>query len=301
MNKKEKKQRYEELIKTGPLDFLAEEGAKPDLWSEDPMRTLIGQATEYFYFYYTHPGFNEYNPDDHPDYSAWKVRFESKEDYSAVLSSLEDQNDIPKNTMVPFPLIGLPQEPSVEGDPWAKDSLDLHTFEAFDDIRAAEFDFAWPFIATPDSVTCKVTLTYPGGKDDRTVYWLEKYGIWGCFWRFPADNRYYNSFGTTKPEPGKQLKITAELNIPTVGINAKMQGAFAKDAETGNRWMIHRGKGLKPKAGKPDFGKFFDCRWETLNEKGKKKEVLVIGCVGEQKLVERVANFVKAVGKFKQA
>jgi len=178
--------------------------------------------------------------------------------------------------------------------------LELQVLEDREEIWNAEWDLAWAFRSKFNTRPVKSTITYPGGKDERVVYWSDELGIWGCFWRFPADNRYYNSFGTTKPVEGKQLKITTEINVPVLGVNRRMQGAFAKNLKSGNAWLIHRGGGFKGPVGtQTGFSEIFQGQKVILTEGQKKSEVFAICSVEDPELPKKIAEFVRAVEQLK--
>lgn len=143
----------------------------------------------------------------------------------------------------------------------------LFTLTNSNQIRMAEIALANNFRHFMTSYT-KETISFPSGSDVRDVMWYENIGIWACFW--DVGDRYFNSFGTVKPDGKKHIKITAEINVPASGINAKCQGAFAIDEFDSSLWMVHRGKvgGGKKGITKQAFLQSLEWNMTQLNEHG---------------------------------
>jgi len=66
-----------------------------------------------------------------------------------------------------------------------------------------------PFAGEP----VKVKLGHQGASFAARVRWSEKLGIW-VFSKNVKGVRYWNVFGTGRPEKDSQLTITAEINFP---------------------------------------------------------------------------------------
>ena len=56
-----------------------------------------------------------------------------------------------------------------------------------------------------------------------TLHWCSPLKLWVFFQKL--DNRYWNPFGVTRPDPEKSLQITVEVSSPLEGIERKMGGA----------------------------------------------------------------------------
>ena len=66
-----------------------------------------------------------------------------------------------------------------------------------------------PFAGQP----VKVKLGHQGASYQARVRWSEKLGIW-FFSQTVKEVRYWNAFGTARPQKDSQMAITAEINFP---------------------------------------------------------------------------------------
>ncbi len=143
---------------------------------------------------------------------------------------------------------------------------------------------------------------YHGGSGIYTIHWSPPLKMWALFKKL--DNRYWNAFGISRPDPARSLQITVEVNPPLEGVDRKMGGAFARDPHTGDIYLVHRGrigggqKGIGP-----------DLFWKRFRGGVKMREpdreepsrVVVVGRVGSPEFPRDVAGFVHEVGRIKAA
>jgi hypothetical protein len=73
------------------------------------------------------------------------------------------------------------------------------------------------------------------------AYGHKELGVWGTFRRKAFSGKdyrdYWNSFGLTRD----RSQIIVEINPPEIG-RTGVYGIIAKDATTGKRWALHRGR-----------------------------------------------------------
>jgi hypothetical protein len=139
-----------------------------------------------------------------------------------------------------------------------------------------------------------------GGEDGLELYWHSPFSLWVC--TRPIENRYWCAFGTREPVEGQSLSIVCEINIPFEGINRRVAGVFARD-EGGRVCLLHSGKvgGGKAGVGKETFLEYFNegrrvmVRWPD----GQETRPILLGWLGDGDLLERIAEFVRLVERFK--
>jgi hypothetical protein len=113
--------------------------------------------------------------------------------------------------------------------------------------------------------------------------------------------RYWNAFGL-KVKPNISNSIVVEINIPISGINRSVGALFAKHEDSGDVFLVHRGKigGGKPGIGKSRFVKWYNGRKAVVVEDGRKPdEVFLITALNDPHLVANVTYFVTKVDEFK--
>jgi hypothetical protein len=147
----------------------------------------------------------------------------------------------------------------------------------------------------------KVRLGHQGSSFNARVNWSKKLGIW-VFSRPIKDVRYWNVFGTGKPEMNSLLSITCEINFPWATIDRKTGGAFARDIWD-NIFVIHRGKigGGKKGIGKSMFEHSYRGLWSYMEDGDSLAQVAVIGVLNSGRLPRQIAQFVHKIEKLKSA
>lgn len=143
---------------------------------------------------------------------------------------------------------------------------------------------------------------FQGGNFTTTIHWAAPLKMWSLFQKL--DNRYWNCFGTMRPDKDKALPIVVEVNPPLEGINRQMGGAFARDPATGDVYFVHRGR---IGGGQKGIGaELFWSRFRggvPMREPGReeKARVVVVGKVGAPGFARDVAAFVHEVARIKAA
>lgn len=150
------------------------------------------------------------------------------------------------------------------------------------------------------SVCLPVRLGHPGASEQARVVWSEGLGIWRIS-RKIAGSRYWNGFGSDRPEKGRAVAITCEINFPLCGVDRRMGGAFAQD-RAGRLFVVHRGKlgGGRKGIGKSLFANSYRGTWEVLDDGGEETPVAVIGILQSPRFARHIAEFVKKIAQIKE-
>jgi hypothetical protein len=135
-----------------------------------------------------------------------------------------------------------------------------------------------------------------------TANWSEPLDIWFAAQtpsRVDTTPRYWNAFGTTKPEPDRNKTIACEINFPIGGVNRRVGGAFAED-EHGRWHIVHRGKigGGREGIGSGLFFRNYRGEKVTVHD-GEESTVALVGDLDSSRLAAQVALFVKEVKRVK--
>lgn len=145
-----------------------------------------------------------------------------------------------------------------------------------------------------------VELGHPGASIRTRVAWSENLGIW-FFSKKIADHRYWNAFGSGRPEGGSHISITCEINFPLCGIDRRTGGAFAEDS-AGSILVVHRGKlgGGRKGVGKGLFENHYRGAWEVMDDGGEETSVAVIGVLNSSRFARQIAQFVRKIDRIKE-
>lgn len=147
-------------------------------------------------------------------------------------------------------------------------------------------------------VTVKHTVGAPGGSDELRVRWIPKLNIWVCAQPYSSRrSRHWIGYGLVDPRTTSSgLNIRVETALPPSGINRRIAGLLARDAN-GNVYLLHSGK---IGGGKQGFGKTFF--WQHYGGDAAKVRFedgdlgyALIGCIADGDFLERVADFVHGV------
>mgnify|MGYP003487986757 CR=1 FL=1 len=148
-------------------------------------------------------------------------------------------------------------------------------------------------------------IGFHGGSDTFTIHWCPALKMWVLFQ--DLDNRFWNCFGITRPDPNKSAQITVQVNPPFEGLDRKVGGAFARDPHTGDVYFIHRGrigggqKGIGPQLFWSRFRGGANMREPDESEPSRVVVVGKVGKVGSPEFARDVAGFVHEVARIKAA
>jgi hypothetical protein len=99
------------------------------------------------------------------------------------------------------------------------------------------------------------------------AYGHKELAVWGTFRRKAFSGKdyrdYWNSFGLTR----NRSQIIVEINPPEIG-RTGVNGIIAKDALTGKRWALHRGRlrqGRIRSISEKEFDSTFPGKFERIN------------------------------------
>ncbi len=148
----------------------------------------------------------------------------------------------------------------------------------------------------------KQLVGFRGGSVTKKVYWCASLKMWSLFEKL--ENRYWNAFGTSRPDAEKSVHITVEVNPPHSGIDRKMGGAFARDPASGEVYWVHRGRiggGQKGIGAELFWARFRGGVGMREPEREELARVVVVGKVGSADLPRDVAGFVHEVARIKAA
>lgn len=146
-------------------------------------------------------------------------------------------------------------------------------------------------------------IGWQGGQATREVFWHPNFDLWMCFDDFIGRSRYWSAFGTDDPRQTKgNLSIRVEVNSPRSGINRRIGGAFARDAD-GDLYLLHRGNvgGGKKGIGKRAFMSLYPGAIVSVADDGAMSDMIVLGRIEQTEFRASLASFVHAVQRFKGA
>jgi hypothetical protein len=144
-----------------------------------------------------------------------------------------------------------------------------------------------------------VRLGHPGASERVRVFWSERLGIW-FFSRKIADSRYWNGFGTGRPEAGASVAVTCEINFPLSGYDRRIGGVFARNRQ-GRLFAVHRGRlgGGRKGIGKSLFDASYRGTWEVMDDDGKETPVAIIAVLQSPRFARHIAAFVHKIDQIK--
>ena len=148
-------------------------------------------------------------------------------------------------------------------------------------------------------------IGFPSGSADEVVFSNGAGGLWAAFASVDsaAVPRRWNAFGVFDPKRHAQM-ITVELNIPTTSNTSRVAGFYARDAVSGQVYLMHDGS---VGGGKPGVGRNAFLAWtksemvEAQAGNGVVRPGLVVGAVDSDDLTGRLWRFVQLVKGFKDA
>lgn len=115
--------------------------------------------------------------------------------------------------------------------------------------------------------------------------------------------RFWNGFGLSNElNENKSNNIVVEINIPSDGINRRVSGFFARNNETREILLMHRGKigGGRKGIGKNAFLAWYQPVMQQVNSAdGKIEEALAITSLKSKKFISGLTLFIEKVSQFK--
>jgi hypothetical protein len=143
-----------------------------------------------------------------------------------------------------------------------------------------------------------VRIGHPGESVRAKVFWAENPGIW-FHSKAIAGGRYWNAFGIGKPPDGGAVSSTIEVNIPTLSLDRKIGGAFARD-DAGKVFLVHRGKiGGRRGVGKSLFEAQYRGVWAEVEDGDARSAVVIIGELQSPLFARQLAQFVRKIEAIK--
>lgn len=121
----------------------------------------------------------------------------------------------------------------------------------------------------------------------------------------PEPNRYWNAFGLINSN--RSSDIIVEINIPLRSINRNVAGMYARDPQTNDIYLLHRGRvgGGRKGIGKRAFLEWYRINhpdwWLVINEgSGRTAEAIHVAHLSSETLLDDVKRFISHVCTFKQ-
>ena len=148
------------------------------------------------------------------------------------------------------------------------------------------------------------TIGFPGGSWQTEVIYNSK--IWYNSYNLDEEEkskRYWNGFGLSRGIGGnKSLNIAVEINVPFSGIDRKVSGFFAREENSGEVFLMHRGKvgGGRKGIGKSAFINWAEIDLIEIREGGKKSSAIKIANLNGNNVAKEIAAFVTKVSRFKE-
>ena len=143
------------------------------------------------------------------------------------------------------------------------------------------------------------TFGHQGGGKESMTHFIGPLNFWIACAESDSRNRYWNALGTGDPFKDGST-IIAEINPPKGGIDRRVSGAFVEDS-VGNVYLAHRGKigGGRKGIGKKAFMRWYQEAIDLVKDGGRHSEMIVIGALDDEKLIENLAVFTNNVSAFK--
>ncbi len=163
---------------------------------------------------------------------------------------------------------------------------------AFDRLVAAVYDRAEPIPSQ---------LGWQGGGGDYEVYWRRDLGIWARLALQAADKRYDCAYGIGDPRHHSN-GIVCKTSIPASGINRRLSGLFVRD-DAGEVFIAHNGRlSVRGRGSAERFiSQYRNGERVTVHDPdGSTRDALRIGRLGDPSLPRQIAEWVRAVQRFKQ-
>lgn len=139
---------------------------------------------------------------------------------------------------------------------------------------------------------------YPSGSSDARIAVFRELSFYFALFEVENDSRWWNGFGVVMPDERRVLPLVVEVNVPYVGVDRRVSGVVLKD-QAGSSYVAHRGKigGGAKGVGKTLFWGTFGAEGLLINDK---EWVLLLGRIGDPKLITNLATFIHRVDEIKR-
>jgi hypothetical protein len=155
---------------------------------------------------------------------------------------------------------------------------------------------------TKPTESIDIVIGFQSGAFDTAVRWLPSLGIWAHFGFPPGEKspgkRYWNVFGLGKPSG--MVNIICEINPPVRGINRQAAGGYVRSS-FGEIYLIHRGIfNARGRIRKDFIRQNFQGKWVTINDGGRKSQVIEVGCLSSELFPEDLVKFIHEANRVKE-
>ncbi|MCH8531006.1 MAG: HNH endonuclease [Saccharospirillum sp.] len=148
------------------------------------------------------------------------------------------------------------------------------------------------------------TIGFPGGSWQTEVIYNSK--IWYNSYDIDEEGkskRYWNGFGLSNGiKSNKSLNIAVEINVPFSGVDRKVSGFFARDENSGEVFLMHRGKvgGGRKGIGKSAFINWAEIELIEIKEGKKTSSAIKVANLDGKNVAREIAAFVTKASNFKE-
>jgi len=147
----------------------------------------------------------------------------------------------------------------------------------------------------------KCTVSWRPSSIQADITWIPSAGIW--FYSQRIENRWWNIFGIDHPQPGQDIGISCEINIPFNDINRQVAGGFAAEGE--RVYLVHRGNrfggGSKCGLTKMHFWDNFKGDYASALDGVLENKVAIVARLQDPNLANDIAKFVRWIHDLKQS
>jgi hypothetical protein len=144
----------------------------------------------------------------------------------------------------------------------------------------------------------RTNLGYKGETVEYRVLWIKDLGLWLATRKIPG-SRYWNALGTKDPH-NRSVPITCELNLPVQGIDRRIGGIAAADAQ-GRTILAHRGRigGGRQGIGSKLFWDNYEGKRVTVWDGDRESDVAAVAELGSPRFLRQIRFFVHEVERIK--
>ncbi len=150
-------------------------------------------------------------------------------------------------------------------------------------------------------VSEKIWVGYPSGREVARVHYDDSLWYATKPMRKEPIPRFWNAFGIGV-EKRSSLNIIAEINTPISGYSRQVSGIFARDPQSHEVLLLHRGRigGGRSGVSKTAFLDWYrGAQMEVCSFDGRVDQAILISRLHSSKLTERIREFIQQVAQFK--